>query len=111
MDLLWNRNKNILHMSGRRLLILERYLLPKINNRISDILENYCSSCGILSEKVSEFLENQLAFVMQNGKSYIRNSLNFLEKMKKLNALPENAMLVPKHAPSGRSKCSQRSPR
>ena len=45
-------------------------------------------------EKVSEFLHYQVKPVMQNGKSYIRDSRHFLERIKNINTIPENAMLV-----------------
>ena len=46
------------------------------------------------SEKVSEFLDYQLKPVMQHGKSHIRDSGYFLEKIKNISTLPENAILA-----------------
>ena len=46
------------------------------------------------SEKVSEFLDYQLKQVMQHCKSHIRDSGHFLEKIKNISTLPENAILV-----------------
>ena len=45
-------------------------------------------------EKVSKFLDCQLKPVMQKGKWYIRDSGHFLEKIKNISTLPENAILV-----------------
>ena len=71
------------------------YLLPKIHKRLSDVPGRpVISNCGMPTEKVSEFLDYQLKPVMQNGKSYIRDSGHFLERIKNINTLPENAILV-----------------
>ena len=71
------------------------YLLPKIHKRLSDVPGRpVISNCGMPTEKVSEFLDYQLKPVMQNGKSYIRDSGHFLERIKNINTLPENAMIV-----------------
>ena len=48
----------------------------------------------MLTEKESEFLDYQLKPVIQKGKSYIRDSGCFLEKIKNISTLPENAILV-----------------
>ena len=50
--------------------------------------------CGMPTEKVSEFLDYEIKPVMQKGKSYIRDSGHFLEKIKNISTLPENAILV-----------------
>ena len=52
------------------------------------------SNCRVPTEKVSEFLDYELKPVMQKGKSYIRNSGHFLEKIKNISTLLENAILV-----------------
>ena len=71
------------------------YLLPKIHKRLLDVPGRpVISNCRMPTEKVSEFLDFQLKPVMQNGKSYIRDSGHFLEKIKNIRALPENAVLV-----------------
>ena len=50
--------------------------------------------CGMPTEKVSEFLDYEIKPVMQKGKLYIRDSGHFLEKIKNISTLPENAILV-----------------
>ena len=71
------------------------YLLTKIHRRFSDVPGRpVISNCRMPTEKVSEFLDFQLKPVMQNGKSYIRDSGHFLEKIKNISTLPENAILV-----------------
>ena len=42
----------------------------------------------------SEFLDHHLKPVMQKGLSYIRDSQHFLEKIKTIGSVPENAILV-----------------
>ena len=46
------------------------------------------------TEKESEFLDYKVKPVMQNGKLYIRDSGHFLEKIKNISTLPENAVLA-----------------
>ena len=57
-------------------------------------LEDQFSNCRMPTEKGSEFLDYQLKPVMQNGKSYIRDSGHFLEKIKNISTLLGNAILV-----------------
>ena len=72
------------------------YVLPKIPKRLSDVPgKPVISNCEVPTEKVSEILDYQLKPVMQNDKSYIRDSGHFLEKIKNISTLPENAVLVP----------------
>ena len=71
------------------------YLLPKIHKRLSGVPGRpVITNCGMLTEKVSEFLAYQLKLVMQKSKSYIRDSRHFLEKIKNISTIPENAILV-----------------
>ena len=52
------------------------------------------SNCGTLTEKVSELLDHHLKPVMQGGKSYIKDSGHFLEKIKTIRCIPDSALLV-----------------
>ena len=71
------------------------YLLPNVHKRLSDVPErSVISNCEMPTEKVSEFLDYQIKPVMQNGKSHIRDSGHFLEKIKNISTLPENAILL-----------------
>ena len=71
------------------------YLLPKIHKRLSDVPGRpVISNCGAPTEKVSEFLDFHLKPIMKNGKSYIRDSSHFLEKIKNISSIPDNALLV-----------------
>ena len=71
------------------------YLLLKIHKRLSDVPGRpVISNCGMPTEKVSEFLDYELKLGMQKSKSYIRDPGHFLEKIKNISTLPENAILV-----------------
>ena len=71
------------------------YLLPKIHKRLHDVPGRpVISNCGTPTEKVSEFLNYHLQSVMKLGKSYIKDTGDFLEKLKALGDIPPNAILV-----------------
>ena len=50
------------------------------------------SNCGTPTEKISEYLDHHLKPVLQE--SYIKDTGDFLNKIKNINAFPENAILV-----------------
>ena len=52
------------------------------------------SNCGTPTEKVSEFLDHCLQRLMKEGKSYIKYTADFLEKLKDLGEVLEGAILV-----------------
>ena len=71
------------------------YLLPKIHKRLANVPGRpVISCCGTPTEKVSEFLDSQLKSVMKSGESYIKDSGDFIEKLKNLKSIPPNAILV-----------------
>ena len=71
------------------------YVLPKIHKRLSDVTGRpVISNCGMPTEKVSEFLDYHLKPVMQDGKSYIRDSGYFLEMIYNISTLQETSLLV-----------------
>ena len=71
------------------------YLLPKIHKRLEDVPGRpVISNCGAPTEKVSEFLDYHLKPVMKEGESYIRDSSDFLSKIKALGKIPEGSFLV-----------------
>ena len=71
------------------------YLLPKIHKRLSDVPGRpVISNCGTPTERISEFLDLHLKPIMRDGNSYIRDSSHFLEKIKSIRSIPDNAMLV-----------------
>ena len=71
------------------------HLLPKIQKRLENVPGRpVISNCSTPTEKVSEFLDYDLKLVMQRGRSYIKDSGDFLKKIKNLGPFPENAILV-----------------
>ena len=52
------------------------------------------SNCGTPTEKASEFLDYHLKPVMQKSWSYIKDSGDFIEKIKRIGNIPEDAILV-----------------
>ena len=70
-------------------------LLPKIHKRLYNVPgRSVISNCGTPTEKVSEFLDHHLQPVMKSGKSYVKDTGDFLEKIKSLGRIPEDAFLV-----------------
>ena len=71
------------------------YLLPKIHKRLCDVPgRSVISNCGTPTEKASEFLDNQIKEVVQNGWCYIKDSNDFIKKIKYLKNIPDNTILV-----------------
>ena len=71
------------------------HLLPKINKRLYDVPgKPVISNCGTPTEKVSESLDHHFKPVMQEGESYTKDTGDFLNKIKNINDIPENAILV-----------------
>ena len=52
------------------------------------------SNCVTPTEKLSEFLDHHLQPIMKAGKSYIKDTGDFLEKLKNLGNIPSNTVLV-----------------
>ena len=71
------------------------YLLPKIHKRLHNVPGRHViSNCGTPTEKASEFLDFHLKFLMQSGWSYIQDSGDFIDKMKRIGKVPEGYFLV-----------------
>ena len=71
------------------------YLLPKTHKKLFNVPGRLViSNCGTPTEKVSEFLDHHLKPFMQKGLSFIRDSQHFLEKIKSIGSVLENAILV-----------------
>ena len=92
---LQKRNSSISPISTRKLATLGKctsYL--KILERLLNVPSRpVISNCGTPTEKVSEFLEFHLKPVMQNCKSNIKDSNDFVNKIKSIHSLPKNAIL------------------
>ena len=71
------------------------YFLPKLHKRLSNVPGRpVISNCGTFTEKASEFLDYHLKPVMQSSWSYIKDSGNFIEKIKRISNKPDGAILV-----------------
>ena len=71
------------------------YFLPKIHKRLRSVPGRpVISNCGTPTEKVSEYLDHILKPVMQESWSYIKDSGDFLKKVKHLGKIPDGAILV-----------------
>ena len=70
------------------------YLLPKIRKRLYNVPgRRVIFNCVTPTENVSEFLDNQLKPVMREGMSYIKNSNDFMHKIRDLNDIRNDALL------------------
>ena len=71
------------------------YLLPKTHKCLFEVPGRpVISNCGTSMEKVSEFLDNELKSVMQEGWSYIKDSGDFIKKLKNIDHIPQGAIIV-----------------
>ena len=69
------------------------YFLPKIHKRLSAVPgRRVISNCG--TPTVVEYLDYILKHIMQESWSYIKNSGDFLKKIKNIGKIPEGATLV-----------------
>ena len=73
----------------------KRYLLLKIYKRLFNVSGRpVISNCGSPAEKVSELLDRHFKSLMQESWSYIKDSNDFLNKMKNLKDIPKDAILI-----------------
>ena len=71
------------------------YFLPKVHKKLANVPGRpVISNCGTPTEKVSEYRDFLLKPVTQDGWSYIKDTGNFLKKIKRLGKMPEGAKLV-----------------
>ena len=71
------------------------YLLPKIHKRLHNVPGRpVISNCGSPTEKASDFLDFHLKPLMESGWSYVRDSGDFIDKMKRIGKVPEGSFLV-----------------
>ena len=70
------------------------YLLPKIHKRLHNVPGRpVISNCSFYTENISSFLDYHLQPLAQKVKSYIKKTNYFLDKIKKLGSLPDEAIL------------------
>ena len=71
------------------------YQLPKIHKGLcKGPGRPVISNCGTPTEKVLEFLDHHLQPIMKQGESYIRDTGDFLAKLKAAGDVPKGAILV-----------------
>ena len=71
------------------------YLLPKIHKRLENVPGRpVISNCGTPTEKVSEFLDSLLKPVMQSSRSSVKDSGDFIKKIKNISTIPKDSILV-----------------
>ena len=70
------------------------YLLPKIHKRLENVPGRpVISNCGFYTEKISAFLDLHLQPLAGEVKSYIKNTNDFLKKLRSLTNLPNDIIL------------------
>ena len=70
------------------------YLLPKIHKRLYDIPGRpVISNCGFFTENISAFLDHQLKPIAMQVKSYIKDTNDFLKKLRDLPDLLEDSII------------------
>ena len=70
------------------------YLLPKIHKRLHDIPGRpVISNCGYYTENISSFLDFHLQPLAREVKSYIKDTNDFLKKLRSLPNLPDDIIL------------------
>ena len=71
------------------------YLLPKIYKRLFEVPGRpVISKCGTPTEKVSGFLDSELKSLMQEGWLYLKDSGDFIKKLKNIDHIPQDAIMV-----------------
>ena len=70
------------------------YLLPKIHKRLYNVPGRpVISNCGYYTENISSFLDFHLQPIAKKVKSYIKDTNDFLKKLRSLTNLPGNSLL------------------
>ena len=71
------------------------YFLSKIHERLHNVPgQPFISNCVTPTDKCSELLDYHLKPLMQRGRSYIKDSGDFIKKIRNLGSIPENATLA-----------------
>ena len=75
--------------------LVKLHFLPKIHNKLSNVPGRPAiSNCGTPTEEASEFLDYYLKPVMQRSWYYIKDSGNFIEKIKRISNILDDAISV-----------------
>ena len=96
-SIIQEREKNYFKFNFKKATNLGKlYLLPKIHKGLSNVPGRpVISNCGASTEKVSEFLDHQLQPIMKKGNSYIKDTGDFLEKLRGIGEIPKGAIVYP----------------
>ena len=72
------------------------YGLPKIHKTFKDFppLRPIVSGFSSCTSKLSEYLDTFLKYQARKGASYVRDTKDFLSKLKPLESIPSNSILV-----------------
>ena len=66
------------------------YVLTKIHRRLANVPGRpVISNCSTPTEKVCEYMDFLLKPIMQDGRSYIKDTGDFLKKLKHIGKIPE----------------------
>ena len=70
------------------------YLIPKIRKRLENVLGRpVFSNCEFYTENISAFLDFLLQLLTRKVKSYIKDTNDFLKKLRSLTNLPNDIIL------------------
>ena len=70
------------------------YLLPKIHKRLYNVPGRpVILSCGFYTENISSFFDFHLQPIAKKVKSYIKDTNDFLKKLRSLTNLPDHCLL------------------
>ena len=73
----------------------EIYLLLKIHNRLHSVpMRPVIFNCVTSTVNVAEFWDNELKLIIQEGLSYIKDSNNFMRKIKDLKDISKTHYLL-----------------
>ena len=95
-SIIQEREKNYFKFNFKKATNLRKlYLLPKIRKGLSNVSGHpVMLNRGKTTEKVSEFPDYQLQPIMKQETSYIKGTGDFLEKLRAIGEMPEEAILV-----------------
>ena len=80
------KEKNYLKFNFKNVINLgELYLLPKGHKNLSNVPGRLAIlNCETPTEKVSKFLDHQLQSIIKQGNSYIKDTVDYLEKLREI---------------------------
>ena len=86
--------KNIEYFMVNNPRLARFYLLPKIHKRLFDVPGRpVVSHIGYFTERISSFVDSHLQPLAKKVKSYIKDTNDFVNKLKRVPKLPDNAIM------------------